>query len=88
MSRSTKKAASIKIKKQKFIEEPPITEPPLPAYIPSSAEFLANKELIYARVQYRKDRANYYLEKWKDGTINVDELVMNTEHGSDFVKPK
>jgi hypothetical protein len=67
---------------------PPDTDPPVPSYIPDAAEFNKNKDIIYARIQYRKDRSNYYVEQWRDGKLNVDDLAVNTEQGVSFSKPK
>ena len=64
------------------------TEPPMPKDLPKSAEFVASKDLLYARIDYRIERSDYYLKQWREGTLNVEDLAMNTEHGTNFSKPK
>jgi hypothetical protein len=64
------------------------TEPPMPKDLPKAAEFIANKSLLYARIDYRVERSDYYLKQWREGTLNVADLAMNTEHGTNFSMPK
>ena len=64
------------------------TEPPMPSCLPKSTEFIANKELLYARIDYQIERSEYYLQQWREGKLNIEDLSMNTEHGTSFSKPK
>ena len=64
------------------------TEPPMPKSLPKAAEFNKEKDHLYARIDYRMERSDYYLKQWRDGTLNIEDLSMNTEQGINFSKPK
>lgn len=93
---------------QDVTEEVKQVDPPIPSGFPSAKEFLENKEIIYARIEYRKDRyicpnteinrnethpvliynrSNYYVDQWRLGKLNPEDLVMNTEMGVNYAKP-
>lgn len=64
------------------------TEPPMPKDFPVASEFVRNRDVLYARVDYRKERSQYYVQQWREGKLNIEDLAMNTEHGVNYSKPK